>query len=378
MHGADPQLAARFARAVDLVQSLSPADAADAPLAPSNAEKLRFYALYKQATRGDATGPRPGLFQVVARAKYDAWVALRGTPRTQAMSEYVEMLLAVLRRFPDRPQAQAVLASFTEERAGGDTLEVPNGGGGALPRVPSAVSTGTAHYDERYFSADEPEPESDGELDEEEEDEDEDEDENDETSRDPAAPVDEDLPVSRSRAWRPTSTPTADGASVASGVTVRAIALPPPSPTLRSASPGSPPANAAADESWTRASASTSNSSRASLSPRPRTLDSDPTPPQPRTLTDALAVIADLRAQLVGAKAAASIAACPVAGRRTPSPRPMPAVARARRVVTWIARHVGVAAILAVVLAAMMRVLRRRQSPAYAWALVAVRAVVEG
>ncbi|KAJ3359880.1 hypothetical protein GGF32_008895 [Allomyces javanicus] len=368
MHDADPLLAARFARAVDLVQSLSPADAADAPLAPSNAEKLRFYALYKQATRGDATGPRPGLFQVVARAKYDAWTALRGTPRAQAMSEYVEMLLAVLRRFPDRPQAQAVLASFTEERAGGDTLEVPNGG--ALPRVPSAVSTAT-HHDERYFSADEPEPESDGELDEEEEDEDED------TARDPDA-VGEDLPVPRSRAWRPTSTPTADGASVASGMTVRAIALPPPSPTLRSASPGSPPANPAADESWTRASASTTNSSRASLSPRPRTLDSDPAPPQPRTLADALAVITDLRAQLAGAKAAASIAACPVAGRRTPSPRPMPAVARARRVVTWIARHVGVAVILAVVLAAVMRVLRRRQSPAYAWAVVAVRAVVEG
>ncbi|KAJ3369867.1 hypothetical protein GGF31_004940 [Allomyces arbusculus] len=376
MHGADPQLAARFARAVDLVQSLSPADAADAPLAPSNAEKLRFYALYKQATRGDATGPRPGLFQVVARAKYDAWVALRGTPRAQAMSEYVEMLLAVLRRFPDRPQAQAVLASFTEEeRASGETLEVPNGGGGALPRVPSAVSTGTAHHDERYFSADEPEPESDGELDDEGED---DEDEDDDTARGPGAAINEDLPVPRSRAWRPTSTPTADGASVTSGVTVRAIALPPPSPTLRSTSPGSPPATAAADESWTRASASPTNSSRASLSPRPRTLDADPAPPQPRTLADALAVIADLRAQLAGAKAAASIAACPVAGRRTPSPRPMPTVARVRRVATWIARHVGVAVILAVVLAAVMRVLRRRQSPAYTWALVAVRAVVEG
>ncbi|KNE71527.1 hypothetical protein AMAG_15742 [Allomyces macrogynus ATCC 38327] len=374
MHGADPQLAARFARAVDLVQSLSPADAADAPLAPSNAEKLRFYALYKQATRGDATGPRPGLFQLVARAKYDAWTALRGTPRAQAMSEYVEMLLAVLRRFPDRPQAQAVLASFTEERASGETLKVPNGGSG-LPRVPSAVSTGTAHHDERYFSADEPEPESDGELDDGEDEEEEDED--DDTARDPAATVD-DLPVPRSRAWRPSSTPVADGASIASGVTVRAIVLPPPSPTLRSASPGSPPANPAADESWTRASASTTNSSRASLSPRPRTLDSEPTPPQPRTLAAALAVIADLRAQLAGAKAAASIAACPVAGRRTPSPRPMPAVARARHVIGWIARHVGVAVILAVVLAAVMRDLRRRQSPAYAWAVVAVRAVVEG
>ena len=39
----------------------------------SNADKLKFYALFKQATIGDCTGKRPGAMNVVARYKFDAW-----------------------------------------------------------------------------------------------------------------------------------------------------------------------------------------------------------------------------------------------------------------------------------------------------------------
>jgi acyl-CoA-binding protein len=35
------------------------------------------------------TGKRPGLTDVVGRFKYDAWAALKGTPREQAMRDYV-------------------------------------------------------------------------------------------------------------------------------------------------------------------------------------------------------------------------------------------------------------------------------------------------
>ncbi len=59
---------------------------------PDNTTLLRLYGLYKQGSVGDATGERPGLTDFVARAKWDAWAALRGTPREQAMQAYIDTL----------------------------------------------------------------------------------------------------------------------------------------------------------------------------------------------------------------------------------------------------------------------------------------------
>lgn len=56
---------------------------------PSNEELLQLYALYKQATEGDATGELPGGFDFKAIAKYDAWAALSGTSKEDAMQHYI-------------------------------------------------------------------------------------------------------------------------------------------------------------------------------------------------------------------------------------------------------------------------------------------------
>ena len=53
---------------------------------------LRLYALYKQATVGNATGPRPSSFDVVGRAKHDAWAELAGMSKEQAMEAYVALV----------------------------------------------------------------------------------------------------------------------------------------------------------------------------------------------------------------------------------------------------------------------------------------------
>ncbi len=42
----------------------------------SNNEKLVFYGLYKQATVGKCNTKQPGRLDLVARAKYDAWIAI--------------------------------------------------------------------------------------------------------------------------------------------------------------------------------------------------------------------------------------------------------------------------------------------------------------
>ena len=58
----------------------------------SNAVLLRLYGLYKQATVGDVQGKRPGVFDVRGRAKYDAWAALQGMSREDAMAAYVDLV----------------------------------------------------------------------------------------------------------------------------------------------------------------------------------------------------------------------------------------------------------------------------------------------
>ena len=51
---------------------------------PDNLTLLNLYALYKQATSGDAAGERPGMTDFVGRAKWDAWSALKGQTAEQA------------------------------------------------------------------------------------------------------------------------------------------------------------------------------------------------------------------------------------------------------------------------------------------------------
>jgi acyl-CoA-binding protein len=53
---------------------------------------LQLYALYKQATDGDVEGKRPGFTDMVGRAKYDAWAAIKGTAGDAAMKRYIDLI----------------------------------------------------------------------------------------------------------------------------------------------------------------------------------------------------------------------------------------------------------------------------------------------
>ncbi|KAL6840856.1 hypothetical protein ACP4OV_029382 [Aristida adscensionis] len=55
----------------------------------SNENKLILYGLYKQATCGDVTTSRPGIFNQRERAKWDAWKAVEGKAKEEAMSDYI-------------------------------------------------------------------------------------------------------------------------------------------------------------------------------------------------------------------------------------------------------------------------------------------------
>lgn len=59
---------------------------------PDNATLLKLYALYKQATVGDNTEKKPGFSDMIGRAKWDAWAAMKGKSTDEAMQEYVDLI----------------------------------------------------------------------------------------------------------------------------------------------------------------------------------------------------------------------------------------------------------------------------------------------
>ena len=65
-------------------------DVQELPERPDNETLLRLYALYKQGSEGDVSGPKPGFFDFVGTAKYEAWEKLAGTKPEDAMKKYVD------------------------------------------------------------------------------------------------------------------------------------------------------------------------------------------------------------------------------------------------------------------------------------------------
>lgn len=63
---------------------------------PSNDQLLKLYALYKQGSEGDVSGKRPGGFDFVGAAKFDAWSEQQGKSQQQAQQEYIALVTDLL------------------------------------------------------------------------------------------------------------------------------------------------------------------------------------------------------------------------------------------------------------------------------------------
>lgn len=77
-----------FAKAQDDVKTLKKR--------PGNDDLLFLYTHFKQGSKGDAAGKRPGMLDPVGRAKYDAWAKLKGMSKEDAMQQYVAKVNALL------------------------------------------------------------------------------------------------------------------------------------------------------------------------------------------------------------------------------------------------------------------------------------------
>ncbi|HET9048147.1 MAG TPA: acyl-CoA-binding protein [Chiayiivirga sp.] len=81
-------LTAQFEKASQDVKTLSER--------PDNDTLLKLYALYKQGADGDVNGPKPGFFDFVGTAKYEAWAKLAGTSQDEAKKKYVALVKRLL------------------------------------------------------------------------------------------------------------------------------------------------------------------------------------------------------------------------------------------------------------------------------------------
>ena len=62
------------------------------PQKPDDDTLLKLYALYKQGTEGDVSGEKPGFFDFVGAAKYEAWEKLKGMPQDEAKQQYINLV----------------------------------------------------------------------------------------------------------------------------------------------------------------------------------------------------------------------------------------------------------------------------------------------
>ncbi len=63
---------------------------------PGNEAMLFLYAHYKQASAGDVDGKRPGMMDMIGRAKYDAWAKLEGLSQADAEAKYIAKVNALV------------------------------------------------------------------------------------------------------------------------------------------------------------------------------------------------------------------------------------------------------------------------------------------
>ncbi|XP_015116621.1 acyl-CoA-binding domain-containing protein 5 [Diachasma alloeum] len=82
----------KFDAAVNVIRSLPKNGAYQ----PSHELQLRFYAYYKQATEGPCQQSKPAFWEVVRKAKWDAWMRLGNMSRQEAMNNYVEELKKIV------------------------------------------------------------------------------------------------------------------------------------------------------------------------------------------------------------------------------------------------------------------------------------------
>ena len=87
---------------------------------PENEQKLQLYALYKQSTVGKCDSKQPGMFDVIAKFKWEAWSKLGNLSKEDAMKKYVETVEDLVRTIGVQEDASVDPSSNSQPSTDGD------------------------------------------------------------------------------------------------------------------------------------------------------------------------------------------------------------------------------------------------------------------
>ncbi|OXG42941.1 long-chain fatty acid transporter [Cryptococcus neoformans] len=130
-------LDAQFNRAVDIVQSLPKGGT----IQTTYEDKLWLYSLYKQAIEGDVAVPRPGMLDLLGKAKWDAWNRQKGIDKPQAKRLYVSALVKILRKYADAEDVQRYLQILEPESESEHLPAAPH-----IPSCPASPASSASSY----------------------------------------------------------------------------------------------------------------------------------------------------------------------------------------------------------------------------------------
>ncbi|KAI0080669.1 ACBP-domain-containing protein [Panus rudis PR-1116 ss-1] len=127
---------AQFDRAVQIVQGLPKTG----PIQTGYEEKLTMYSLYKQATVGNVQPPRPSVWDMLGRAKWEAWAKHKDLDPYEAKLMYVDALLKVLRKYSDKTVAMDLVRELESYNADPSSMVMS----GSLTRSRASSSSGSS------------------------------------------------------------------------------------------------------------------------------------------------------------------------------------------------------------------------------------------
>ncbi|XP_055378801.1 acyl-CoA-binding domain-containing protein 5 isoform X2 [Condylostylus longicornis] len=81
---------------------------------PSSAMMLTFYSYFKQATQGPCSQKKPPFWDVIGRAKWDAWNALGSMSKERAMHLYVDELKKIIETMSFNENVAQFMGSIDE------------------------------------------------------------------------------------------------------------------------------------------------------------------------------------------------------------------------------------------------------------------------
>lgn len=80
-------MSSQFEQVVQAVRSFDK----NGPVKSNQSQQLSMYSLFKQATEGDVSTPRPGMLDFTGRSKWDAWNKVKGMSKEDAEKEYIRV-----------------------------------------------------------------------------------------------------------------------------------------------------------------------------------------------------------------------------------------------------------------------------------------------